>query len=304
MNSNTINTTVLTLATLTAASTALAQHAGDIFVENVDGQLTTGLVSANTTIHDHRVFASEFGETFPNFTDEPGFDSDAGQFAPGSQIGFDILTSLRLWDGQDFTTQASVSITVSFANLSVETGNGFVEGFGLPVANNGEWHKHLNFVINQPHTPGIYLMSMQLWSTEQGLATSEPFYIVFNQETDEAIHDEAIEWAEENLVPGIRFHDVDLMAGANNEFAVIGATPGERVTFIYGLRTGSTNIPGCPGTTVGIRNPTIMGSTRADVDGHASISKFVPGAAVGRTVFFGAVEQSTCIVGNIVEHTF
>lgn len=284
---------------------ASAQHSGDIFLEGVGGRIVTGMITERTDIHDQRVFPAEFGEFIRNFTDEPGFDSRAGAFQPGSNIGFNVLDAVRVWDGRNFATRSPVTFTISFANLSVETGTGFVEGFGLPVAPNGEWHKHLNFVINDPAPAGIYLLALELWSDDPSLGNSDPFFIVFNQESDELIHDAAIEWVETNLVPGIRFEDVDFAAGRNNEFNVRGATPGRRVTFFYGVRLGGgPQVPGCPGTRVMIHLPTVIGSANANSAGRASISRFVPGGASGRIVFFGAVEPSTCTVGNVVEHEF
>lgn len=304
MNRN-LWTASLAAAWLTMAGYAAAQHAGDVYVERVEGTLFTGLIGGSTIIHDQRVFAAEFGEFFRNFTDEPGFDSDAGEFAPGSLIGFNVLDAVRVWDGQGFDALSPVTFTISFANLNVETGTGFVEGFGLPVAPNGEWHRHLNFVINEPAPAGIYLLALELWSDDPSLDHSGPFYIVFNQETDEPIHDEAIEWVEANLITGIRFEDVDLGVGRVNQFMVRGATPGRRVKFFYGFRLGGgPQVPGCPGTRVTIHLPRVIGSAAADGSGRASISQFVPGGASGRIVFFGAVEQSTCTVGNVVEHVF
>jgi len=296
---------VVGAALLAGASQASAQHAGDIFVESAGGRIISGLISERTIVHDHRAFAAEFGEVFRNFTDEPGFDSRADEFQPGTNIGFNVLDAVRLWNGNNFATRSPVTFTISFANLEIETGTGFVEGFGLPVAPNGEWHRHLNYVINEPAPAGIYLLALELWSDDPALGNSEPFFIVFNQETDELIHEEAIEWVEENLIPGLRFHDVDLAAGRVNDFNVIGATPGRRVTFFYGFRLGGgPQVPGCPGTRVTIHLPKVIGSANANGSGHASISQFVPGAASGRLVFFGAVEQSTCTVANVVEHEF
>ncbi len=300
-----ITTAFAMAAGLCLADRAAAQHTGDIFVENAGGQIVTGLISERTIIHDQRVFAAEFGEFFRNFTDEPGFDSRAGEFQPGSNIGFNVLDAVRVWNGGNFSTRSPVTFTISFANFSVETGAGFVEGFGLPVASNGEWHRHLNYVITEPAPPGIYLLALELWSDDPALGNSERFFIVFNQESDELIHGAAIEWVEANLVPGIRFDEVDFAAGRLNEFKIRGATPGRRVTFFYGFRLGGgPQVPGCPGTRVMIHLPTVIGSANANGSGRASISRFVPGGASGRIVFFGAVEQSTCTVGNIVEHEF
>lgn len=302
---NRITVTLTMAAGLCLAGRADAQHAGDVFLEGVAGRILTGSITERTILHDHRVFPAEFGEIFRNFTDEPGFDSRADAFAPGTNIGFNVLDAVRIWNGRSFATRSPVTFTISFANLNVETGAGFVEGFGLPVAPNGEWHRHLNFVINDPAPAGIYLLALELWSDDPGLRNSDPFFIVFNQESSELLHDEAIDWVEKNLVAGIRFEDVDLGVGRVNDFRVRGATPGRRVTFFYGFRLGGgPQVPGCPGTWITIHFPRVMGSAIVDSSGRATYSQFVPGGARGRIVFFGAVEPSTCTVGNVVEHEF
>lgn len=93
-------------------------------------------------------------------------------------------------------------------------------------------------------------------------------------------------------------------AGVNNTLSVTGATAGERVYFVYGLRSGSTAVPGCPGVTVDIASPNIAGSDIADANGEAELTAFVPGGASGREVLIQAVEQSTCTVSNLVAFTF
>lgn len=94
------------------------------------------------------------------------------------------------------------------------------------------------------------------------------------------------------------------LAGVNNTLSAHGATPGERVYFVYGLRSGSTNIPGCPGVTVGMAGPTILGSDLANGLGEAELTFFVPNAARNRRVYFQAVERSSCEVSNLVDFTF
>lgn len=94
------------------------------------------------------------------------------------------------------------------------------------------------------------------------------------------------------------------MAGMNNTLRAHGGTSGERVYFVYGLRSGSTSVPGCPGVTVEIDNPQIAGRDRADANGDAELTVFVPGSASGRRVFLQAVERATCSVSNLVDHTF
>jgi hypothetical protein len=94
------------------------------------------------------------------------------------------------------------------------------------------------------------------------------------------------------------------MTGMDNTFYASGATPGERVYFIYGFVTGSTNVPGCPGVTADILAPRIIGFDEADQDGNASITAFVPGGASGRRLYFQAVEVANCLVSNLISYTF
>lgn len=93
-------------------------------------------------------------------------------------------------------------------------------------------------------------------------------------------------------------------SGMNNTLSAHDATPGERVYFVYGLRSGSTNVPGCPGVHVDMGGPTVAGSAVANNSGDAQLVKFVPAAARGRHLYLQAVEQSTCQVSNLVQFEF
>jgi len=90
----------------------------------------------------------------------------------------------------------------------------------------------------------------------------------------------------------------------NNTLSAHDATPGERVYFVYGLRAGSTNVPGCPGVVVDMGGPMIAGSAVANNSGDAQAVKFVPAAARGRHIYLQAVEQSSCQVSNLVPFEF
>lgn len=295
----------LLTTTIIGAPAAMAQHAGDIWLEIHDQTLVTGNTDGGTITHDHRVFASEFGESgIPGFSDEPGFDSGTNAFDPGSEIGFNLLDGLRVWNGTDFDTLATPTLTVSFATLSVESSTGFVPGFSIPVSVDGEFHKHLTFTINDSSTPAVYLMEYEMYSTENGVLTSERFAIVYNNEADEMIHDEAIEYMEQGIRPGLKWEPPTLVADADNILTVIGATPGNRVHFAYAFGLGSTPIPGCPGTSSVLEAPALIGSAFADADGVASLAVYVPGAAVGLTVHLQAVDPETCSAANWVTSTF
>jgi hypothetical protein len=286
------------------AEPAQAQHAGDVFVEVFGGRIVTGLISGDTITHDLRTFPSEFGEIFPNYTDEPGFDSEPGTFPVGSEVGFDVMESLRVWNGNDFSTPATPTLTISFASLHVETSNGYVPGFSIPVASNGEWHKHLEFELNAPATDGVYLLALQLWSTDVAIDPSRTFYVVFNQNEDDAVHDEAVDYVKVSLIPGIQFADCVLVTGGENTWNVFGATPGNKVYFGYSFTLGVASMPGCPGTRLSIKNAKVLGSANANANGEASFSRFVPNNAAGLTIAFQAAEPSTCAISNWLSHTY
>lgn len=94
------------------------------------------------------------------------------------------------------------------------------------------------------------------------------------------------------------------LVGRNNTFTVYGATPGATIRFYYGLRTGSTVVPGCPGVDIDINAATFGGAIVANADGRASITGFTPNGARGRTVYYQATEQGTCRVSNRVGYRY
>ena len=75
-----------------------------------------------------------------------------------------------------------------------------------------------------------------------------------------------------------------LTVGTQNTAVATGATANAQVTFAYGLAAGNTAVPGCPGVSVAISNPTIVGTVQANGNGRAEISGFVPAGASGSTV--------------------
>ncbi|MGH9893566.1 MAG: hypothetical protein ACREA0_16575, partial [bacterium] len=84
-------------------------------------------------------------------------------------------------------------------------------------------------------------------------------------------------------------------------FQVSHATPGEMVAFIYGFQEGTFRIPNgrpCIGTELGIRNPAVAGTARADQNGVAALNANVPLQGCGR-VFIQALDISTCAVSGV-----
>ena len=74
--------------------------------------------------------------------------------------------------------------------------------------------------------------------------------------------------------------------------------------FVYGLRSGSTGIPSCPGVFVDMGGPMVAGSDVANANGEAELTLFVPNAARNRRVLIQAVERTSCVVSNLVQFVF
>lgn len=108
--------------------------------------------------------------------------------------------------------------------------------------------------------------------------------------------DVSLEIAMGDPVPGI--------AGQSNRLTTTNGTSGRSVYFLYSLRTGSTNVPGCNGVVVNLAQPTIAGSAVADSNGDAVLDLNVPQAASGRMVLLQSVERATCRVSNLVQFRF
>ncbi len=95
-------------------------------------------------------------------------------------------------------------------------------------------------------------------------------------------------------------------AGASNTLAVSGVTPGKRIAFLYSRRGGGAIIPGCnlQQNALQIEDPTLIGTTTADANGVASITRTVPLIARGQTILFQAVVQNECAISQLVVHEF
>lgn len=203
-------TTMLALLTLGALPAVAAAgedhtHEGDIALTVRHGRIVAGS-GEGSDFRRRQVFGSELGaEGFPNTTDEPGFDNLPGTFAPGSLISFNILSELLQWDGAGLHSTANGEIMeIALGPVAVTTSTGFVPGFALPVEDSGEWHEHYEYTLldgGRAVSDGVFVLKMHLVSDEPGVGRSIPFWLVFNQNADEAIHDGVIEWVAANVVP-------------------------------------------------------------------------------------------------------
>ena len=95
------------------------------------------------------------------------------------------------------------------------------------------------------------------------------------------------------------------VVAADNTVTLSNATPGGLVGVGFSLTPGSTPVGAfCPGLTVDLANPTVIGLMPADASGDASFSGFVPASLAGTTVFLQGVDIPACEVSNLVSHTF
>jgi hypothetical protein len=201
MNSKRVRAQVAAMGILGAAIPAAAQvHATDIILSNEQHQITTRELSTLTGEPGEiqRVFPAEFGE-FPNWTNDPGFDSLLGAFGPGQEIGFDILAALRVWDGEDFDEiplEEQIEIRKGAAVAVTPAMDVRVAGFAFGDANGGGvFHHHIGYTLTDPAATGVYLLQLELWTPGGAIGASEPFWIVFNQNESPAVFEEAMEWA-------------------------------------------------------------------------------------------------------------
>lgn len=184
---------------------------GDVILGVQHGQIVTGSGVVGGVFQPTRVYAAEFGAVVPDSTDEPGFDCEPSTFPASSSNGFRILDVLRRWDGQGFDMQAVPALEIGYVGQSVQTPSqpGVVEGLVLPVGSNGQWHRHFDYTLLSPATPGVYLLTLSVFNTSPFFQESEPFWIVFGQEVDAGVLSAAVTWAQEHLPGPPACSDID-----------------------------------------------------------------------------------------------
>ncbi len=190
---------------------SLAQeHVDVLLLPSGDGtSIVTGSYDDDTMMQvapSERVFGAEFGEADPmdmNFADEPGFQSFDPSF-DGLDWGFDIVDAVRVWDGSDFDTVSPLTMTLEFgfSVTSPVMAGGTTPGFDLPIPVGG-FHDHLDIFLDAPDQTaahdGVYLLSLNARVT--GFNSSDTYWFVMNRGLDEEVHDAAIDYVRDVLVP-------------------------------------------------------------------------------------------------------
>jgi hypothetical protein len=156
-----------------------------------------------------RVFAADLNAVVGGWeAEEPGIFIEAGSLPDNTQVGFTITRAVRYWDGTgavNFDTIASVPLSLEFGPNSVQTPGTDTEVNGFTIAYDadapGGFDEHWDFLLADPAPTGIYLLELRF--SLSGFLDSDTTWTVLNAGLDEAVHDEAIEWAEANIpTPG------------------------------------------------------------------------------------------------------
>jgi len=93
-------------------------------------------------------------------------------------------------------------------------------------------------------------------------------------------------------------------AGEENTLTASAGSVGETVFFLFSRTVGETSVPTCPGLSVLLDAPTVLGSAVVGADGTASITFSVPDGASGQIGGFQAVEQANCTASGAVQFQF
>lgn len=186
----------------------------DIGVTVQNSQIVTGVFDFNgqaVVEPGTRVWGGQFqgNPLDPFFTDDPGYGALSGSGLPqGSALAFDVLDDLKYWSGAGTISFGPVPsgeqlrIRLGGQNRFVGTGTGFLAGYNLQFAGaGGTIHVHTSFFLHGSDgnavpasqdgieaTPGIYLLTLRLRSSDTSIAASAPLYVVFGNGVDACLH--------------------------------------------------------------------------------------------------------------------
>lgn len=208
---NKVTSSVLVAVAAASMTGGVLAHGGDIGFKIVGNSLKTGGVFDNgngeVVQPGERVFAGE-ALISEGVSDEPGFYAEAGTLNAHEMLSFNVRKALRVWNGSDFLTIASQTMRIEnpAGTASVETPTSdpslpIPAGWGFLFPASGEFDQHPIYYVQGRTGPGIYLLELELTTTQAGIINSPSFWAVINDGADDSQHDAAIDWTRDNLVP-------------------------------------------------------------------------------------------------------
>lgn len=192
---------LLSLDSISPGSRLWAQHDDDAMFSYENNRITfqnggLGFLDAN------RYFEAEFGTTgiLDRYAEEPGFESFPDFIGSNDQITFNLLPSrfgtyLTAWDpiSNTILTNHDYSLTIdsdSFS-LDVTASSGGSQVLGSAAAN-GYFHAHPDVLLSANAPQGAYGLLMTLQTDAAGIENSEPFWVIFNYDLDEATFENGV----------------------------------------------------------------------------------------------------------------
>lgn len=173
----------------------------DIGLYASNGSIATGGWDHDTEsmeVSSLRLFEAHFGEdpAFPYSIDEPGIGGTADLLGmnSGDSFSMNLVSGVLAWNGSSFASSAE-SMGMTFGPSTVDAATGGSIDFQVSE----DFDLHPEFFIDENAASGSYLLEFTF--SAAGLNTSESIFIVFNNGMDDELFEEAVEWAEANIVP-------------------------------------------------------------------------------------------------------
>lgn len=94
------------------------------------------------------------------------------------------------------------------------------------------------------------------------------------------------------------------IAGGPNTLHIADCTFGEVVTLKYSLSLGSTKLENCPGVSLDLQSPKLVGTAVVNYYNDAWITVWVPNVARGKKVYMQGYESATCKISCMKPITF
>jgi hypothetical protein len=215
-------------ALMILSSGAVTRADFDVVPYELAGKIVTGGeddVTGAVNITE-RVYGFHFDEvaSHPFIITDPGFNNGTsftvgvfpnnGLLPVSKDLAFTVLTNLEYWDGTGAVSFGAAPASVSLGlnhDLLIDAASHVPDTSTIGnTAAAGRLHVHIESDLNYtdgtdknpPNAPdGLYLIGMKLSLPGSGIADSEPIFLIYNNNTDDAIQDDAIAWANANLVP-------------------------------------------------------------------------------------------------------
>lgn len=201
-----------------AGSLAFAHGEGDVGLL-LDGNTIVTAVADDLdgTFDDvgERVFGAELDfvsnlGAAPGFftTDGPTLPGGFSPFAAGTTITYQTNGAVTAWNGAGFESTSNRLRQIQIpgvVEILSPVDDAVVDGFEYTYSG-GDFDEHPDYAMTDETLDGVYLWKISFSALDGSgglLASSDEAWVVFNFGVDDAIHDEALEWAEANIpAPG------------------------------------------------------------------------------------------------------